>query len=273
MDQLQTQITEFLESVPISDWATKLILGFIILILGKYLAKKFVDANHSLMLKKGVDPAVVGFVTNILYVVLLLVVLIAAMSQIGINTTSFVAVLGAAGLAVGLALQGSLSNFASGVLIITLRPFKAGDFVEVSGLGGTVVRVELFSTTLKTPDNKVIYIPNSSITGSPITNYSKEKTRRIDFIVGISYDADLKKAKSILQSMAKNDERVLEEPSTTIAVSELADSSVNLVFRPWVNAENYWTVYFEFLEKIKLEFDDANIGIPYPQMDIHLNKQ
>jgi small conductance mechanosensitive channel len=195
-----------------------------------------------------------------------------ALSQVGIQTTSFIAILGAAGLAVGLALQGSLSNFASGVLIIMLRPFKSGDFIEAGGKSGSVEKIEIFSTELRTPDNKVIIMPNSAIMSGAIVNYSREKTRRIDLVIGVSYEADLKQAKQVLQNVLDEEPRLLKTPAYTVAVSELADSSVNFVVRPWVNTSDYWPTYFSLVENIKLALDDAGIAIPFPQMDVHLHK-
>jgi small conductance mechanosensitive channel len=192
---------------------------------------------------------------------------------VGIETTSFIAILGAAGLAIGLALQGSLSNFASGVLIIMLRPFKSGDYIEAAGKSGSVEKIEIFATELRTPDNKVVIVPNSSIMSGAITNYSREATRRIDLVIGVDYDADLKQAKQVLQSVLEADDRILKDPAYTVAVSELADSSVNFVVRPWVKTPDYWAVYFDLMENIKLALDEANINIPYPQMDVHVQKE
>lgn len=254
------------------NWGIKLGLALAILILGNLLAKSIVGLIKKGMTKKSVDSAVVSFAGSIIHVVLMVVVLIAAMSQVGIDTTSLVAVIGAAGLAIGLALQGSLSNFASGVLIVVLRPFKAGDFIEAGGCMGSVQEVKIFSTTLKTPDNKVVIIPNAAITNGAITNFSAESTRRIDLVVGVSYDADIRQAKDVLTQIVENESRILKEPGYTVAVSELADSSVNFVVRPWVNSTDYWPVYFSLMENIKIKLDEHNIGIPYPQMDIHMHK-
>lgn len=262
-----------IDTAYLTEWGIKIGIALAILIVGRMLAKWVVSLVSKGLEKKGVDKAVVSFIGNISYVMLLIAVLIAAMSQLGIDTTSLVAVLGAAGLAVGFALQGSLSNFASGVLIVMLRPFKSGDFVEAGGCMGTIQSIELFSTTLKTPDNKVIIVPNAAITGGTITNFSAENTRRIDYVIGISYDANIKTAKDTLLKIYEEEQRFLRNPAVTIAVSELADSSVNLVFRPWVNSSDYWPVYFDVLEKIKTEFDANNIGIPYPQMDVHISKE
>ncbi len=196
-----------------------------------------------------------------------------ALSQLGIQTASFLAILGAAGLAVALALQGSLSNFASGVLIIIFRPFKSGDMVEVAGISGVVQRIDIFQTIFKTGDNKKIIVPNSQITGGAITNYSAEAVRRVDLVIGISYDSDLRKAKAVLQQILAQDSRILKDPAPVVAVSELADSSVQLIVRPWVEVDQYWPVYWDVLEQIKLAFDAEGIEIPFPQMSLHVKPQ
>ena len=269
------QITSFFQNnqeIMIS-YGIKFIAAILIFIIGKWLSKLVSNTLAKVMAHRGVDKTVSSFVASIIYGLLFTMTIIIAVSHIGVNTTSFVAVLGAAGLAVGLALQGSLSNFASGVLLILFRPFKAGDFVEVAGVAGVVEEVLIFSTQLKTGDNKVVIIPNGSIAGGTITNYSAKPTRRIDLIIGVSYDADLSQTKEILAKVVAAEERVLEEPGVTIGVSELADSSVNLVVRPWVKASDYWPTYFALLENIKVALDEAGIEIPYPQMSVHMNKE
>lgn len=260
------------DSTLLIEWGTKLGMALLIFLIGKFIAKFIVKGISSVLKKKEIDPAVVSFIGNITYLILMLAVLIAAMSQLGVDTTSLIAVLGAAGLAIGLALKDSLSNFASGVIIVVLRPFKAGDFVEAGGKMGIVMKIELFSTTMRTGDNKILYIPNSSITSDCITNFSRQDTRRIDLVIGVSYDADLKVAKQTLKHILEADERILKEPEYIIGVHELADSSVNFVVRPWVNAVDYWPTYWDLMEKIKIGLDDAGVGIPYPQMDVHLHK-
>ncbi|MCZ2722132.1 mechanosensitive ion channel [Marinomonas sp. 15G1-11] len=257
----------------IMEMMLNLAIAIVIFIIGKMLASKVAKFLESRMLKSNVDKAVAGFASSILYALMFAGVILMALGQLGVETTSFIAILGAAGLAVGLALQGSLSNFASGVLIILFRPFKAGDFIDAAGQAGTVDRIELFSTYMKTPDNRVIIIPNSAIANGAIVNFSKEKTRRIDLVIGISYDADIKLAKNLMQEIVDADERILKDPACTIAVSELADSSVNFVLRPWVNAADYWTVRADVLEKIKYTFDEQGVGIPFPQMDVHVHKE
>lgn len=253
-------------------YGLKLLLAIVVFIVGKWLAKKVTAILKSTMLKSGVDETVVVFAANLAFGLLMTVVIIASLAQLGIQTASFVAIIGAAGLAVGLALQGSLSNFASGVMIILFRPIKQGDYIEAGGVAGVVKDISIFVTTLTSPDNKTIIVPNSGIIGGAITNYSTQPTRRIDMVVGISYDSDMKEAREILRQIADADDRILKDPATTIAVSELADSSVNLVFRPWVNSGDYWPVKFDVTEQIKSRFDQAGIGIPFPQMDVHMQK-
>lgn len=253
-------------------YGLKLLVALAIFVIGKWLARLIANALTSTMEKRGVDPTIGSFVGSLTFGILFAFVIIATLGHIGIQTASFVAIIGAAGLAVGFALQGSLSNFASGVLLILFRPIRAGDFVEAAGEAGVVQEVGIFTTIMATGDNKVIIIPNSNIMGGNITNYSLRDTRRIDLIVGISYDADIRQAKQLLQEIMDAESRVLKDPAVTIAVAELADSSVNFVVRPWVNAGDYWPTRFELLETIKLRFDEAGIGIPYPQMDVHFDK-
>lgn len=258
----------------------ELILGYllqlgaaiIIFYIGRIIAKGLSRLLERGLVARSIDKAVIAFLVSIVYAVLMIATVLMALSQIGVQTTSFIAILGAAGLAIGLALQGSLANFASGILIILFRPFKAGDFIDGGGVSGTVEKIEIFQTQMKTPDNKRVIVPNAQITGSPITNYSAEPIRRVDLVIGISYDSDLLLAKKLLEDILKNDERVLADPAFSIKVGALADSSVNLNVRPWVNSADYWGVYWDTLEKVKLTFDDNGIGIPFPQMDVHLFK-
>jgi small conductance mechanosensitive channel len=250
-----------------------LVVGIVIFFIGKFIAHKIAHWCEQRMLKANVDKAVAGFSSSILYALMFAAVTLMALGQIGVQTTSFIAILGAAGLAVGLALQGSLSNFASGVLIILLRPFRAGDFVDAGGQMGTVDRIELFHTYLKTPDNRVIIMPNSTIMDGSIVNFSREATRRLDLVIGISYDSDIRQARNLIQGILDTDERVLKDPATVIWVSELADSSVNFSVRAWVASGDYWALRSDLLEKIKYCFDENGVGIPFPQMDVHLSKQ
>jgi len=255
------------------QYAIDFAIAIAIVIIGKMVARLISKGIIKVLAHKNVDTAVSSFVGSIIFSLVFFVSIIAAISHLGFNTTSLVAIIGAAGLAVGLALQGSLSNFASGVLLIVLKPFKSGDFVEVAGTAGVVEEIHIFSTQLRSGDNKTVIIPNSAITGGTITNYSTKPTRRIDLVIGVSYDADLAKTKEILAKIANDHELVLKDQAVTIGVSELADSSVNLVLRPWVKSENYWPVYFELLETVKVSLDEAGIEIPYPQMGLHMNKE
>ncbi len=256
----------------IIPWGINIILALAIFIVGRWIAGILLNVADKMLRKAGMDEMLVNFVHSILNALLLLVIIIAALDQLGVDTTSFIALIGAAGLAVGLALQGSLQNFASGVLLIVFRPFKVGNFIEAAGVSGVVEEIGIFSTRMKTGDNREIIVPNGAIYGGTITNNSARDTRRIDMVFGIGYDDDIRKAKEIMTSILDADERILKDPQPLIAVSELADSSVNFVVRPWVNSGDYWGVKFDVTERIKLAFDEAGISIPYPQMDIHLDK-
>ncbi len=251
---------------------TNIAIAAAILFGGIWLAKQIKKYVVLMMERRNVDALLASFSSNIVYVTLVAFVVIAALSQLGIQTTSFVAIIGAAGLAIGLALQGSLANFASGVMIIAFRPFKVGDFIEAGGVAGVVEGIQIFSTQMRTGDNKAIIIPNAGITGGNITNYSAKDTRRVDMVFGIGYDDDIKKAKDILLELIGDDDRILKDPEAVVAVSELADSSVNFVVRPWVKSADYWGVMFDFTEAVKLRFDKEGISIPYPQQDLHLHK-
>ena len=251
-------------------YGVKVIAAIAIFIVGRWVAKGFRSGTKRLMDKRNVDPTITGFVGNLTYMALLAFVIIAALSQLGIQTTSFIAILGAAGLAIGLALQGSLSNFAAGFLMLIFKPFKVGDYVETAGVSGTVETIHIFTTTLKTPDNKIIIIPNANVTGGNIVNYTVKGTRRADMVFGISYEDDIDKAKQIMADVLGKDDRILKDPPIQIAVSELADSSVNFVVRPWASIENFWDVRFDAIENIKKAFDEAGVSIPYPQRDVHM---
>lgn len=269
----EINVEEYIAQAPglAIEYGSKLFFALLVFLIGKWVARAVSNAMVRSMEKREVDLTITRFVGSLVYGLLFAFVIVAALSQLGIETTSFIAMLGAAGLAVGLALQGSLSNFASGVLLIMFRPLRAGDFVEAAGVVGVVDEVGILTTLLTTGDNKVIIIPNSSVMGSTITNYSLKDTRRIDLVVGISYDADIREAKKILEDIVAADSRILAEPAVTIAVSELADSSVNLVLRPWVAAADYWSVRGDLLETVKYRLDEAGVGIPYPQMDVHFD--
>ncbi len=249
-----------------------IIVALIIFYVGRVAISLVVRGLRKVMRKQDVDKTLETFVCNLVRIVLLVVVIIAAIGQLGIQTTSFIAIFGAAGLAVGLALQGSLSNFASGVLIVLFRPYKVGDFIEGAGISGSVEEVQILTTVLKTGDNKQVIVPNSQIMGSIITNYSANATRRVDMVIGVSYSDDLDKVRSTIQELVAADDRILDEPACTIAVSALADSSVNFVVRPWVNTPDYWPVMFGLTEAIKKRFDKEGISFPFPQQDVHLYK-
>jgi len=214
----------------------------------------------------------VGFGRNIIYMALFVFVVLAALNQLGVETTSFIAVIGASGLAIGLALQGSLSNFAAGVMLVFFRPFKVGDFVEAGGTSGTVEEIMLFTTLLSTPDNKAVFVPNGSIISGNIINYSRHDTRRVDMVFGCSYDDDMILAKKLLTDIIEVDHRILKDPAPTIAMRELADSSVNFVVRPWVKSADYWSVFDDIHEQVKLRFDAEGLSIPYPQSDVHVHE-
>lgn len=265
------ETSTLLETI-IIPWGIKIGLALVIFYLGRLAVTAVVNVARKFMKARGMDDILVSFLSSILRWVLLLFVVVAALSQLGIDTTSMVALLGAAGLAIGLSLQSSLSNFASGVMLIIFRPFGKGDFVEVAGTAGTVNAISIFTTTLTTPDNKEIIVPNGAVIGNNITNYSAKPTRRVDMVFGISYDDDIRKAKEVLEQILAEDERILAEPAPVVALGALADSSMNFVVRPWVNTADYWAVLWDTTEAVKLRFDEAGISIPYPQMDVHFDK-
>jgi small conductance mechanosensitive channel len=251
-------------------FGVKIVGAIVVFIIGRWIAKFFANLLRKFMDKREVDPTVTKFVGSLIYFALLTFVVLAALGLLGVQTTSFIAVIGAAGLAIGLALQGSLANFAAGFLLILFRPFKVGDFIDAAGVAGTVEAIQIFTTRLVTPDNKTIIIPNSKLTADNIINFSAKGTRRADMVFGIGYEADIDKARDIITEILSNDERVLKDPPLQVAVSELADSSVNFVTRAWVNAGDYWGVVFETTESVKKRFDSEGISIPFPQRDVHV---
>ena len=263
------ELLELLKTTGV-DLAINIVTAIAIFIIGKWVAGLLTKAVRTLMQKREIDKTLETFVSNLVRMVLMVFVIIAAIGAVGIQTTSLIAVLGAAGLAVGLALQGSLSNFAAGVLIVLFRPYKVGDWVEAAGVSGSVVSVQILTTILKTGDNKQVIVPNSQIMDSIITNYSANDTRRVDLVVGVSYDDNLDKVRNTIEEIVAADDRVLDDPACQIAVSELADSSVNFVVRPWVKTEDYWAVMFGLTETIKKRFDEEGISFPFPQQDVHL---
>ncbi|VAW73489.1 Protein involved in stability of MscS mechanosensitive channel, partial [hydrothermal vent metagenome] len=252
-------------------WAIQIGVALAIFIIGRWIARWLTRVTEKLMKKSGLDDMLINFISNIVYSVLLLVVIMAALDHLGIETTSLLAVFGAAGLAIGLALKDSLANFSSGIMIILFRPFKVGDFIEAGGVSGTVEEVRLFATILRTGDNRVIIVPNGQIYGGTITNYSAKPTRRIDLVFGIGYDDDIAKARQIINDIMKQDDRILSDPEPAVALAELAESSVNFNVRPWVKSGDYWPVRADLLEKVKLAFDANGISFPYPQQDVHVH--
>ena len=265
------QILNFMKTQGV-DLAINVAIAVVIFYVGKLAVGLLVRGMRKVMQRQEVDKTLETFVSNLVRMVLMVVVIIAAIGQVGIQTTSFIAIFGAAGLAVGLALQGSLSNFASGVLIVMFRPYKVGDFVEAAGIAGVVEQVQILTTVLRTGDNKQIIVPNGQIMDSIITNYSAKDTRRVDMVVGVSYEDDLDKVRATIDELIAADERILSDPAPTVAVSELADSSVNFVVRPWVKSADYWGVMFDLTEAIKKRFDKEGISFPFPQQDVHLYK-
>ena len=251
-------------------YGLKVLAALAIFIIGRWVAKGVRKLVERLMVKSKVDPTLISFTSNMAYIGLLAFIFIAALGQLGIQTTAFIAVLGAAGLAVGLALQGSLSNFAAGFLLIIFRPFKVGDLIEGAGVFGVVEAIQIFTTQLRTPDNKTVIVPNGKLTDDNIVNWTVKGTRRVDMVFGIGYGDDIDRARSLMTDIMAQDSRILKDPAPQISVSELADSSVNFVVRPWVKVEDYWGVYFDLTEKIKKAFDADGISIPFPQRDVHV---
>jgi small conductance mechanosensitive channel len=256
----------------IMEYGIQVISALVIFIVGKWLAGKASNFIKGQMEKHNIDPMINSFASNLIRWGLIAFVAIAALGQIGIQTASFIAIIGAAGLAVGLALQGSLANFAAGILILIFKPFKLGDFISAGDESGTVSEIRIFSVQLVTPDNKEITLPNNAIMSSSITNFSAKDKRRVDLTIGVSYDAFLPGVRKILEAIVAAEPLILHNEANLVAVSELGDSSVNLVVRSWVKTSDYWPVYFKLTETIKLKLDEANIGIPYPQMDVHVQK-
>ena len=256
----------------LTTFGFKIIAAILIFFVGRWIAKMIQNGLEKGMLKAKVDAVLVTFTVNMAYAAVMVFVVLAALGQLGVQTTSFIAVLGAAGLAVGLALQGSLSNFAAGVMIIIFRPFKIDDYVEGGGVSGVVKAIHIFTTTLTTPDNKRVIVPNSKMMGDNITNYSAEGTRRVDLTASISYGDSIDKAKTVLMDLLTKDPRVLKDPAPFVGVSAMAESSVDFAVRPWVKVENYWDVFFALNEAIKKQFDVEGLSIPFPQRDVHLYK-
>jgi len=254
----------------VSVFGLKIIAAIAIYVFGRWIAKFLKNLSVKLMTKGNVDPTLVTFLGHVIYAALLVFVILAALGQLGIQTTSFIAVIGAAGLAVGLALQGSLSNFAAGVLMIIFRPYKVGDLIEAAGVLGTVEEIQIFTTQVLTPDNRLVIIPNSKLTADNIINYTAKPARRIDMVFGVSYSDNIDKVKEVISDVLAQNNSILADPPPTIALLEMADSSINFAVRPWVKPADYWNVYFDINERMKKRFDAEGISIPFPQRDVHV---
>ncbi len=272
MPELDLSALWALIAEPMTAWGMKLISAIAIFFVGRVLARWARKILRTALQKAAVDETLVPFLSSVTYYGIIAVVVIAVLSAVGVQTASLVAVLGAAGLAVGLAMQGTLSHFASGVMLLMFRPFKTGDFVEAGGVAGSVEAIRVFTTTLKTPDNVDIVMPNASVWGQTIKNYSANATRRIDLVMGVSYDDDLQVASDVMRRILDDDDRVLADPAPVVAVSELADSSVNLVVRPWCNRDDYWNLRFDLTRRLKEQLETAGCSIPYPQHDVHVHQ-
>ncbi len=253
-------------------WGPKLVGAILALILGLYLANTIAGIIGKGMDKKEIDPSLRPFFVSLVGTLLKVLVVVSVLGMVGIQMTSFIAILGAAGLAVGMALSGTLQNFAGGVMILIFKPFKVGDFIEAQGYSGTVGSIQVFNTVLKTPDNKTIVIPNGGLATSSLVNYSTESTRRVDWTFGIAYGDDIDKAKEVLLELLSSNEKVLKDPEPFVELGALADSSVNFTVRAWVESANYWVVHFYMLENVYRKFADVGLNIPFPQMDVHIDK-
>jgi len=266
--------TEMMNDVQpvIAEYGIKLIGAIVVLILGLWIVKILTNQLGRLMKSKNYDPSLQGFLLSMVGILLKTLVFIAVLGMMGIQMTSFIAILGAAGLAIGMALSGTLQNFAGGVMILIFKPYKAGDFIEAQGYMGIVKEIQIFVTIITTVDNKTIIIPNGGLSTGSLINYSTEPTRRVDWTVGFAYGDDYDKARNVVMELLKNDKRILADPEPFVALGELADSSVNLTVRAWVKAEDYWGVFFDFNENVYKTFAKENIGIPFPQMDVHIQK-
>lgn len=256
----------------LTGWAINIVLALVIFIVGKWVANRAEKTLEKLLTKRGLDPVLVDFLGTIVRAMVIIIAVIAAVDILGIPATSFMAIIGAAGLAIGLALKDSLSNFASGVMLVLFRPFTKGDLVDAGGIVGTVEEIDLVSTLLVTPDNKQIIVPNALMYSSAITNYSAKDTRRVDMVIGVGYNDDLKLAASVLEKVCRDHPKVLDTPATKIFINNLGDSAVDFVVRPWVKSDDYWGVMADVLETAKVELEAAGCNIPYPQSDLHLHQ-
>lgn len=255
------------------SWAPKVLVAILTLLIGLWIISMITRGVGKVMKKREIDPSLAPFLLSLIGVSLKVMLLVSVVGMVGIEVTSFVAILGAAGLAVGLALQGTLQNFAGGVIILLLRPFKVGDWIDGAGYSGSVHEIQIFNTILKTPDNKTIIIPNGSLANSSVTNYSTEPRRRVDFTFGVGYGDSVELTKDTLRALIASDDRIHSDPEPFIALSELADSSINFVVRVWVDAGDYWSVYFDMNEKVYNKFNEMGLNIPFPQMELHINNQ
>jgi len=264
------EIKGFFEQYGLVEIAWQVAQAILVLVIGLPIIRILTGILSRFMKKRNIDESLRPFLKSMFKNILLVLLVITALSMLGIEMTSFVAIIGAAGLAVGLALQGTLQNFAGGVIILLLRPFRVGDYIEGAGEAGTVKEIQIFNTILNTPDNVRVTVPNGKLSNDNISNYSIEDTRRVDMVFGIGYSDDIKKAKELLEQIVNSDERVLKDPEPQVVVGELADSSVNFKVRPWVKGADYWGLYFDMQQRVKEEFDAHGISIPFPQRDVHL---
>ncbi len=274
MDGFIETLSSYVDTKTIGDialaWGGRLAAALVVFLIGRIIARTLTLWFRRAVGRVGMDDTLTHFFGSVVYVILLTFVALTAVAILGVPTTNFLAMIGAAGLAIGLAVKDSLSNFSSGVMLVFFRPFKVGDYVEAAGVGGTVETIGIFNTVVKTPDNRVITIPNSLVYAGTITNYTAEPTRRIDLVIGISYEDDVAKAKALIGDVLAADERVLAEPAPALLLLELADSSVNIAVRPWVATSNYWAVRSDLLERIKRTLEDNGLSIPFPQRDLHI---
>lgn len=266
-----SKITEYLKELVLT-YGIKIVMAIVVLIIGLWIIKALTNAISRVMQKREVDESLRPFLRSLFNALFKVMLFISVIQMVGVEATSFIAVLGAAGLAVGMALSGTLQNFAGGVIILLLKPFKKGDWIDAMGYAGTVSEIQIFATILKTPDNKTVILPNGALSTGSLVNYSTEPRRRVDMTFGIGYDDDIDKAKGILNRIIEEDSRILKDPAPAVLLSELADSSVNFVVRVWAEAGDYWGIYFDFHEKVKKSFDAEGVGIPFPQMDVHVRQ-
>ncbi|UIJ38595.1 mechanosensitive ion channel [Desulfobaculum bizertense] len=273
---------EILRQLNVSQWVASIMgwvsvnslripVALVFFLVGRWVAKRLANMVRHMVMRHRSDGLLANFLAGCTYYALLTAIIISALGQLGLNVTSLVAILGAAGLAVGLALKNSLSNFAAGAMLVLFHPFKVGDYIEGAGTSGTVQKLNIFQTILTTPDNKMVFVPNGKLLDSVIVNVTHNTTRRLDMVVGVSYDTNLSKTKEILLSVLEADDAVLKDPAPNVAVHELADSSVNLIVRPWVNTSDYWATHWRLKEGLKNALDDAGISIPFPQQDVHVH--